>query len=141
APGLRLRHRDLRRRHPVRYLQHRDRQKEGLTPLPTVGTGALRAAHSNTPRGVPGVSVRHAPKHRPLWRDHGRVDVLVEPASYVEAGVQRRPARTAGLRVTGHVRAVVVAGGVGRPDGVALVGPDRPDHVALRGHGDVITEE
>src|SRR5215472_10023710 len=73
--------------------------------------------------------------------DRRRVDVLVETAGAVEARGERTRADAAGLWVAGHVRAVIVAGGVGRPDRVSLVGPHCTNRTPLGGHGDVVTEE
>ena len=77
----------------------------------------------------------------PLRCDRRRVDVLIEAASDIEASGGRARAGAAGLRVAGHVRPVIIGGGVGRPNRVPLVGPRCTDCVPLGGHGDVVTEE
>src|SRR5215831_8678914 len=76
-----------------------------------------------------------------LWGDRCRVDVLVQPAGAVEAGGERRGAGASGFGGAGWVGAVVVTGGVGGGDGVALVGPDHADRVTLGGDGDVVADE
>src|ERR1700739_1450436 len=77
---------------------------------------------------------------RQLRCDRYRVDVLVEAAGAVETGIERTRTGTAGFRIAGDIRAVIVARGVGGPNRVPLVCPHCTDRVPLGGNGDVVTE-